>query len=172
MSNQSILTQIPENPNFLQLTKFFFTIPDFPNPVYFCQSVNIPGLQTSAPVQPTPFKAAYRHGDTLVVNPLTITFYIDEDLYSWEQAYAWLRSIAPPHDFGEYAKNLGKEIYKDCILTTLTNSNNSNIRIKFKDCHPISLTSLNFNSQTSANEIPTAILTLRYDSWVIERLRN
>ncbi len=169
MSQESLLTRVPLNQNLLQLTKFIFTIPDFTHPVYFCQSVNIPGLQTNAPVQPTPFKAAYRHGDTLVVNPLVVTFLVDEDMYSWEQAYDWLRSIAPPHDFGEYAKNQGKSIYKDAILTTLTNSNLENVRIKFKDCHPISLTSLTFDTRVNAEAVPTCILTLRYDSWVVER---
>ena len=170
MAQESILTKVPENANLLQLTKFIFTIPDFPHPVYFCQSVNIPGLQTSTPIQPTPFKGAYRHGDTLVVNPLVITFYVDEDLYSWEQAYNWLRSVAPPHDFGEYAKNQGKAIYKDCILTTLTNSNLENVRIKFKDCHPMSLSGLTFDTKVNANSIPICNFVLRYDSWIIERL--
>jgi len=171
MTDNSLLTRIPENTNFVQQTKFTFIVPNLPFARYFCQTVNWPSVSTSEVTIPTPFSETYRHGDKLVYEPLSITFLVDEDLRVWEETYNWLVSLTNPVNFKSYFRNQqNKPGYYDGIMTVNTNSNLPNVRIKYYNCHPITLSGIQFSTMSSADESPTADLTLRYDYFEIERL--
>ena len=171
MADNSLLTRIPENSNFVQTTKFTFIVPNLPFAKYFCQSVTWPSVATSEVSIPTPFSDTYRHGDKLVYDPLSISFLVDEDLRVWEETYNWLKSLTNPINFRNYVRNTpDKNAYYDGILTVNTNSNLPNLRMKFYNCHPVSLSGIQFSTTSSADETPTADLTLRYDYFEIERL--
>lgn len=170
MANHSVLTQIPENTNFVQGTKFTFSIPSLPHVNYFCQTVNIPGISTSAPQVPTPFSDTFRHGDKLVFDQLSITFLVDEDLRVWEELYQWLAVLTNPVKFKEYQPKF-KDKYYDGILNVNTNSNTPNIRFKFKYMHPVSVGSIQFDVTTTAAMTPICDVTFQYDRLEIERLR-
>lgn len=173
MSIESTLTKIPDNTSILQTTKYTFIIPDLPFARYFCQTVNLPGVSTSAVTVPTPFSETYRHGDKLVYEEFSINAIVDEDLRVWEETYNWLTSITFPERFSQYRKrnNAQKsEIYYDGLLTINTNANIPNIRVKFFNCHPVTLGSIQFSTAENAQTIPTADVTFRYDRFVIERI--
>jgi hypothetical protein len=172
MSNQSFASNVPENTSILQATKYTFIIPDLPFAKYFCQTVNLPGVSTSPVAIPTPFTDLYRHGDTLSYESLGINAIVDEDLYVWEETYKWLVSITKPTKFDEYRnrKATANRIYYDGFLTINTNANNPNLRIKFKDVHPVILGGIQFSTTENAQTIPTADVTFRYDYFEIERL--
>lgn len=161
---------IPENINNLQTNKFTFFVPNLPHPSYMCQSVTFPGVSTSEVLVETPFSPTYRHGDKLQYDPLVITFMIDEDMKNWEQTYNWFKGITFPHDHTEYNK-IKKEnnIYCDAILTINRNSNTPNFRFKFLRCHPTALGPITFATTDDANMIPVADLTIRYDTFEIDR---
>lgn len=165
----SVLTQIPENTNFIQSTKFTFTFAQLPFARYFCQTVSLPGVSTSEVVVPTPFSDTYRHGDKLVYEPLSLTFLVDEDLRVWEETYQWLVSLTKPAKFNQYATKFPDKYY-DGVLTTNTNSNLPNIRVKFYNCHPVSLGSIQFASTDTPDLTPVCDMTIRYDRFEIERL--
>lgn len=169
MANESILTQIPENSNFLQSMKYTFTIPKLPFANYFCQTVIFPGVATAEVLQPSPFSPVYRHGDTLQFDPITISFLIDEDMRVWEESLQWLSVLTSPSKFKEFEPKF-KEKYYDAILTINTNSNVPNVRIKFFNCHPISLGSIQFSSTDTQDITPFADLTLRYDYFKFDRM--
>lgn len=169
MANLSTLTQIPENTSFLQSAKFIFTIPSLPFARYFCQSVNFPGVSANEVLVSTPFADTYRHGDNLVFEPLTIDFLIDEDLRVWEETYIWLATLTNPIKFKEYGSKF-KDKYYDGILTINTNANIPNLRVHFRYCHPVNIGAIQFDSRVSAETTPTCTLTLRYDTFKIERL--
>ena len=169
MSQNSLLTQIPENTSFLQTTKFTFIIPNLPFMKYFCQTVLFPGVSTTEALTPTPFSDIYRHGDKLTFDPLTITALVDEDLRVFEETYQWLTSLTNPIKFGQYAKKFPEKYY-DGIITVNTNSNLPNIRIKFRNCHPVSLGSIQFATTDTADITPVFDITFRYDIYEIERL--
>ena len=171
MTTNSFSTTIPQNSNFLQTTKYNFVIPNLPFARYFCQTVNWPSVSTSEVNVPTPFSDTYRHGDKLVYDPLSITFLVDEDLRVWEETYNWLKSLTNPINFKDYVKNSrNKDAYYDGVMTVNTNSNLPNLRIKYYNCHPVSLSGIQFATTSSADETPTADLTLRYDYFEIVRL--
>jgi len=172
MSIESTLTKIPENTSLLQTTKFTFIIPELPFARYFCQTVSLPGVSTSAVTIPTPFSETFRHGDKLIYETFSINAIIDEDLRVWEETYRWLISMTKPTNFKEYGKraSIPADIYYDGLLTINTNANNPNLRIKFKNVHPTSLGSIQFNTAENAETVPTADIAFRYDYFDIERI--
>jgi len=172
MSNESLLTLIPENTSMLQSTKFTFMFPNLPFLRFFCQTVEIPSVSTSGVEVVTPFVSTYRHGVQMKFEELTINAIIDEELKVWEETYNWIRALTRPTDFAEYVKRITNngQIYHDAILTINTNANIPNVRIVFKDCHPIALGSVRFNTAENADTILTADITFRYDYFELERL--
>lgn len=172
MTTESLLTKVPENTSILQPTKYTFIFPNLPFARYFCQTISLPGISTSAVAVPTPFVTTYRHGDTLVFEDFQINAIIDEDLRVWEETYKWLVGLTKPTQFPEYlrAKDKNADLYYDAILTINTNANLPNMRIKFKNCHPVALGSVQFNTADSATTIPTADITFRYDYFEFERI--
>ena len=168
MANQSFLTQIPDNGSFLQTTKFTFVIPNLPFAKYFCQTVTMPGVSTTEVSIPTPFSDTYRFGDKMNFDPLSITFLIDEDMRVWEESYQWMVSLTNPVKFNQYKQKFPDRYY-DGILTINTNANNPNFRIKFKNCHPVTLGSIQFAVTDTADITPVSDLTFRYDHFEIER---
>lgn len=165
-------SNIPENTSILQTTKFSFIIPELPFARYYCQTVSLPGVSTNAVEMQNPFSSTYRHGDKLNYESFTINAIVDEDLRVWEETYLWLLSLTKPDGFEQYAVYKGKkrQLYFDGVLTINTNANNPNVRIKFRECHPVSLGSIKFNTADNAETIPTADIEFRYDSFEFERL--
>lgn len=172
MSAESTVSKIPENSSILQVTKYTFIIPELPFARYFCQTVTLPGIATTAVEIPTPFSSTFRHGDNLSFEAFSINAIIDEDLRVWEETYKWIVSMTNPTSFASYKKrnNIQFQLYYDGFLTINTNANNPNIRIKFKNVHPTSLGSIQFNTAENAETIPTADIAFRYDYFDIERL--
>jgi len=172
MSNTSVLTKIPENTSFLQPTRFSFLFPELPFLRYFCQSVSIPGVSTNAISVETPFSNTFRHGDKLNYDGLVITAIIDEDIRVWEETYNWLVALTFPKNFTEYIRFYDdkKSPYHDGILTINTNANIPNIRIKFTNCHPVSLGGINFDTKLDASTVITTDINFRYDGFEITRL--
>ena len=119
MTTQSLLTRIPENTSFLQGNKYTFEFPTLPFLKYFCQSVNLPGVQTNAVSVETPFSATFRHGDKLVYDSFEVIALVDEDLRVWEESYDWLKALTFPNEFRQYYKNTnGRDTaYHDGVLT-------------------------------------------------------
>lgn len=173
MTTETLISKIPENTSILQTTKFSFVIPDLPFARYFCQTINLPGVSTNSVEVSTPFSSTFRHGDKLTYEPFSINAIIDEDLRVWDETYKWLVSMTKPTSFTEYRNRFGtspSQIYYDGFLTINTNANNPNIRIKFKNVHPTSVGSVQFNTAENAETIPTADIVFQYDYFEFERV--
>jgi hypothetical protein len=172
MTTESFITTIPNNTSFLQTTRYTFIIPNLPFAKYFCQSINLPGVSSNEIEVSTPFSSTYRHPSKLSYDSFSISFLIDEDLKVWEETYKWLVSLTRPESFSQYIKNQKQENspYQDGILTINTNSNIPNIRIKFRNVFPVSLSGIQFDTINSADSTPTSDLTFRYDLFEFERL--
>ena len=175
MAIESFTTNIPDNTSLLQVNKFTFLIPDKPMLKYFCQTVSIPAVSTTEITIPTPFSNTYRHGEKLNYEPLTLTALVDEDLRVWQETYEWLKSLTRPESFDQYPRKSQRDtrpLYFDGHLTINTNANKPNIRIKFLNCHPTSISMINFDTKLDAETIPTFDITFRYDVFQIERLTS
>lgn len=174
MQNETVLSRVPKNTSFLQATKFTFSFVTMPFLTYFCQTVQIPGVSTTAPTVPSPFANMYRHGDKLVYDQLSITAIIDEDLQSWKETYDWLVALTKPETYDQYKRffNPNKRLYHDAVMTINTNANIPNIRVKFYECHPTSISAVQFNTSDNADTILTADIIFRYDYYTIDRLTS
>lgn len=168
MTNASFLKTAPANTNTLDTTRFVFTIPSLPFANFFCQTVNIPGVSTSPVMVPTPFSETWRHGDKAVFDQLTLTFLVDEELRTWEETYIWLATLTFPQKFKQFAPRF-KEKYYDGILTINSNSNVPLLRIKYFNCHPISLGTVQLATTDTPDLTPIADLTLQFDYFEFER---
>jgi hypothetical protein len=168
MANE-LLSQIPENLSLLQTTKFTFVIPQLPFLKYFCQTVQLPGISTNEIVQTTLFNDTYKFGSKVNFDPLTITSLVDEDIRVWEETYQWMVYLANPVQFGQFKNKFPSKFY-DAILTLNTNANNPNLRIKFKNCFPTSVGSIQFATTDNADVVPVLDISFRYDYFEIDRV--
>lgn len=171
MTNK-IVSNNPENTNFLQSSKYTFVIPNLPFARYFCQSVNLPGVSSSEVEIPTPYSNTFRHPTKMQFENFSITFLVDEDMKVWEETYNWIVSLTRPLSGKQYIKVRDKEAspYQDGMLTVNTNANIPNIRIQFKNVFPIALGGVQFGTTASAETTPTADLTFRYDYFEFVRI--
>jgi hypothetical protein len=80
----TVLNRNPQSVNFLQPTKFLVNFERIPAVTYQCQQVNLPGATLGIVTRETPFLDLYSPGTKLVYNPLSLTFFIDENLESWK----------------------------------------------------------------------------------------
>lgn len=163
----------PTNTSLLQPTKFQFIFARMPNLTYFCQNVSLPGAGLSEIIRNTPFVDLYVPGEKLVYEPIDITFLVDEDLRTWLEIYDWMVGLTFPEDFNQYRRMLKEKsdfggTVSDATLTILTNKNQTNIRVKFKDCFPTSLGALPFDSTSDANQVMTSTLSLRYNYFTVD----
>lgn len=173
------LDRNPTNPNLLHPNKFQLNFSRCPNLQFFCQSVSVPGISMSEAIITNPFVDIYAPGDKAVYDLLNITFYIDEDFQTWKEIHDWIRAMTFPKQYSEY-RNLGnlnaytrqtksdRPQYCDATITLLSSANNSNIRFKFFDLFPTSVTTFVMSSTDTPENILTADATFRYNYYDIE----
>ena len=106
------LNRTPEAGSFLQPTKYLLTFDRIKTVQFYCQSVNIPGVNLGQAPFNTPMLDVFVPDRKMIYNPLSIHFTIDESLNGWQQLHAWFRSIASPTSFDERNR-----------LTSLQNAN-------------------------------------------------
>lgn len=175
----------PTNIDLKQSTKFRLTFDRLPGMEFFCQNANLPGVSVSEIQRNTPFVDLYVPGEKLIYDTLNITFLIDEELFAWTEIHDWLRGLTFPTDFKEYANlarqadktlsrnNFGlidKPQYSSAILTLYSNKNNPNLRIKFVDIFPTSVSTVIFSTQDTAENVLTADASFRFSYYDYERL--
>lgn len=174
------LTRLPQNTNYLQPTKFILTFDRLGDVQYFCQTVNIPGVNIGqAPFQ-TPMLDVFVPDRKMIYNPFSIHFTVDEALNGWQQLHSWFRSIASPVSFEERNRltalqNANKttsslDSYSDATLTVLSSLNNPILRVKFYNVFPITLSDIIFDTTQSADDIITADCVFTFDYFDFEKV--
>jgi hypothetical protein len=170
------LTRTPQNTNLLQPTKFLLVFDKIPTVQFFCQSVNIPGINLGqAPIN-TPMLDIFTPGNKISYNPFNIHFLVDEKLQSWQELHTWFRSIASPDSYEERkrlqalqpSKGGKPTYYSDGTLTVLSSLNNPILRVKFINVFPITLSDIIFDSSQSADDIISADCTFIFDYFNFE----
>lgn len=152
----------PENTNFLQPTKFLLTFPSVTDTTFFCQKVNLPGVQSNELPRQVPNLDLYVPGTRLSYSTLDITFLVNENLSSWKVIHDWLRDNTVDHQF--HYRNV------DAMLIILSNQNNPKIRIKYSNVFPITLGDLEFDTTLSAENHISSTASFRFDYYNIEIL--
>ena len=176
------LTTPPDNINFVSPVGFRFSIKKMPNVNWFVQSAELPGVSLGEAPQNLPTIDRNLPGDTLVYDPLTLTFKVDEDFTNWMEIQNWMVGLGAPEDTEQFRLNVGdsraiterdvnrrinrqkiSDAYmSDATLLILDSNMNANFEINFVDVFPTSISALNFDSTLGDVDFLTASVTFRY----------
>lgn len=173
------LNRTPEAGSFLQPTKYLLTFDRIKTVQFYCQSVNIPGINLGQAPISTPMLDIFAPGNKITYNPLNIHFLVDEKLQSWQELHSWFRSIASPESYEErkrlaalqnqYSLNKKPTAYSDATLTVLSSLNNPILRVKFYNMFPITLSDIIFDSAQSADDVISADAVFMFDYFDFEK---
>ena len=191
MTTINSLSRQPTKLDYASPTQFKFSIIKLPKVEYFCTAVNIPGITLGGTMsQPSPLKDIPIPGEKLTYEPLSMTFLVDENLENFQEIHGWLVGLGFPRDHNEFrdlvssgndrfpAKNqsISNEIgkvkygaantggtYSDATLTILTNKNNSQLEVRFRNMFPTGLTGLSYNQQAADVDYLTATVSFEYE---------
>ena len=165
----------PTNVNHLTPIAYRFNIRKIPKVIYFCQSVNIPGISFSSTVQTTPFSPINIQGDTLFYEDLTIRFLVDEDLEAYTEIFNWITALTAPKAFSQYKteRDTNKvlrrstgNLFSSAELIILNNNMNPNKEVIFDDVLPVILSSIEFDSGSTLDTL-SATVTFKYTTYSI-----
>jgi hypothetical protein len=163
----------PENKNMLSQTGFKLSFERLPNVTYFSQSSELPGITLGSITYNNPLHDYPIAGEKLTFEPFNVTFRVDENMTNFLELYNWLVGIAGVESSEERRlyelESRNNSIYSDATLIVLSSKYNANLKIKFKDLFPESITSLRFESTASDIEYLECTTTLRYRNYTIER---
>ena len=168
-----------ENRNFLSPIGFKFLVDKLPGAYFFCQSASIPAISMGYAEQPTVVNKVYQPGDELAYEPLVVRFLIDENMKNYYQVHDWLRRITTPVTQAEFTYDrthptvnefnvdydglYNNNWQSDCELTVLSSNYQPVSEFLFRNCFPISLTTVNFDAASPDINYFTAEVTFRYD---------
>ena len=143
----------PTNLNQLNVVSFDVSFSRLPAVQYFCQRISLPTVVLGETNEPSPFLNLPLEGDTLTFEALSLSFIVDEDLQNYISIYNRLTALGFPRDFKQFSileepaaasRTLSK--YSDLTIVLHTNKSNPNYKIKFTDCFPTSLSSIQFDA--------------------------
>ena len=163
----------PTNTSFLSPIGFKFQLNNFPEVNYFCQSATLPGISINSISVPTPLKDIDIAGDEVSFEELTVKFIVDENMKNWLSIYDWIIGLGFPTKEGqEKYKKLSEnsELTTDAVLTVLTGNMNPQLNFYFKNCFPLNLSSIAFDSGGTDIDYVTADVSFRYDVYTVENL--
>lgn len=172
----TLIQSTPTNKNFLSPLGFRFLVKKLPNVNFFAQKANIPGVSLQATEQPNPFVTIPYYGDHMAFNELQVTFRVDEDMKNYLEISTWIRALAFPEDFSEFAALFNKSpasgegLKSDASLIITTNGKNPNYECVFQDIFPISLSDLVFDTTDEAVNYLEATVEFRYTQYKISGL--
>lgn len=169
------ITQNPSETNFLNTNSFKLLMKRAPNIQFFVQKINLPSISVDAPTQPTPFVPIPHPGDHIAYDPLNIEFKVSENFSDYLEISNWLRKISTstPEQYGVIStvgKYTGESIKSDIILYVLTSAKVPNLEIVYRDCFPISLSEITFDSTEDSVTYPIVTASFKYTDYSITRI--
>jgi hypothetical protein len=195
VTTTSPLSRQPTKLDYSSPTQFKFTIHQLPKVEFFTTSAAVPGISLNNYEQPTPFKNIPIIGDQLTYEDLTISFIVDEYLENYITIHNWMTGIGFPKNRSQFtafrntisntpnskAGGGGGEgisgsttddnaFYSDATLSILSNKNNPLVEVRYSDMFPVSLSTLEYNQNTTDVEYITANITFKYKLYEIHTL--
>ena len=142
----------PTNLNQLNVVSFDVSFSRLPAVQYFCQRISLPTVVLGETHEASPFLNLPLEGDTLTYEALSISFIVDEDLQNYISIYEWLTALGFPREYAQFrtlkepSTGETETKYSDLTIVLHTNKSNPNYRIRFTDCFPTSLSSIQFDA--------------------------
>jgi len=140
--------------------------------IWTVQNIFMPGLNLNEAVQLTPFVDRPVAGNKITLDPLTITFILDEEIWNWWELASWMMAVGNMSSFKERRLLLEKQntLYSDLILVINSNQNTPRVRVRFTDAWPTSLSQFNMTTTDSGETALTCDATFRYFYLEVERM--
>ena len=170
----SIYDKQIKNRNFLSPTGFKFIMDKAPKVSFFGNQINIPQMTLGVAQQPTYLRDIPLPGDKIQFEDLTLRFLVDENLDNYMEIFKWIRALGFPESLEEIYQWQEKDFsvkqpakstesfYSDATLEILTSSQNPNFKIKFQDCWPTTLSTLEFDATSEDISYFTADVSFKY----------
>lgn len=172
-----VITNQPDNTNFLSPLGFKFTLARAPNLAFFCTDINIPSLTLGFIELQTPFKIVELPGDKLDYGDLQITFRMDEDFANYFEIYNWIVALGFPDNFKQFKSlqdNTGTgnkdTLVSDAVLTILNSAMIPNVEVHFEDIFPVSISDVNFTATDTDVNYVTNTATFKFKKFTIRKL--
>lgn len=176
---QNLTCPVPSNINPLTSNGFMFSINKYPDISFFCQEANIPDLTLPSADADNPFVVVPIPGEKLSFGDLQIQFLIDENMANYLALHNWMIGLGFPKSRTQYANfinshtdvmntNPNTAAYSNATLQVLTNSNNSSQIITFVDLFPVSLASVQLQSNQSDVIYIAGSATFKYTYYTFE----
>ena len=171
----------PENLSYLSPVGFKFLLNKLPNVEYFCQGITLPGISLMSVPLETPFTRIPYPGDRVEFQDFIVRFIIDEDMLNFREIFKWMQGLGFPDDFDQFEAlkttdpaNQGPDsgIKSDATLIVLTGSYTPKIKVSFKDCFPMMLSAVNFDTANEDIMYIQADATFSYRSFDIENIQQ
>ena len=168
------MATVTTNTNFLSPVEFQLVLNRLPNVEFFIQAANIPGYNSQGTELGTPFKIINEPSDRIIYDDFTVTVVCDEDMVAFREVSDWLVGLTYPDSFEQYAdlenaeQGSGKTRKSDATLIILNSNKNANVKIKFEDMFPLSISGLQLNTVESDLTPPTFEITFKYAKYTIE----
>lgn len=156
--------------NLLTNSRAELRISALPNVTYTLTEYPLPGVELPTAKLPSPFVDFPIHGDKPVYDPLLLTFIVTENLENWLEAHSWIRALAYPKEYPEYANRKIDSV--DASLVIYSSHNNPVLRVTFIGCVPTRLGDIDFTTRASDTDNVTSTLMLEYARYDIEVLND
>jgi hypothetical protein len=172
---------IPNNINPLSPTGFTLSITKLPEVSYFCQTAQIPQITLGGVDIPSPLSVVKAPGELLHFNELVVNFIIDENMNNYSAIWNWLIGLGFPESWTQYQALINGSAtstvgasgampafgsimgnYSDGSLQILGSNNVAVRTINFIDLFPISLGTLDFQSNVDDIQYLTGTATFGY----------
>ena len=146
------------NINYLTPIGFKLTInrEKYGNTEYFLTSFSLPEISIGEIAVPIRNAISYQPGETRQFGALSLRFIIDEDMHNYTEIFNWLQT------------NTTEKIERaDMILSVMSAHNVVNKQFQFKNAFPISLSGVEFSTQSTDVEYIQSDVSFRYDEFAI-----
>ena len=173
MANDTALNVIKSNRNMLLPIQSEVVIRRLPDVTFFCQKTMIPGITLPSPKVPNPLTAITHPGDHLMWDEFTMEFAVDEMMVNWISIWNWMCGLGFPENTGQHAvldampkySDLG--IRSDVSQLILDSKGIAKIEVTYKDCFPISLSKIEFDTKATEADYVKASVAFAYTSYLI-----
>lgn len=146
--------------SYLQSSNFKLVINKLPNSAYFAQNASIPSITLDSTPIKVPMGTIYTPGTRIEFGQFSYNFKVDEDLTNYKEIYNWMLEIAPVEDLTSGVESSLK--YTDATLYSLTNKQNPNVMVVFRDMFPVGITEVMYNSTDTEIIYPEVTVSFMY----------
>ena len=157
------------NKNYLQPTGFKIVIDrrNYSNLEFFAQSVVHPGASVNPLEIPTTRVTSLPlAGDKITYTNLTMDVILDEDMESYKEMQNWLERIVNEGHVPE-TTDTKVSTYADINVMIMSSHNNKNVQIKYKECMPVDIGSVNLASNVGDVAYLTFQVSFRFSEFEI-----